>query len=246
MEMEKHSLMDGKLHVYKREGSSVWQCSTYLGGKERRKSTSEANLVRAKEYAEDWFLELRGKYKWGDLKAGKTFRYAAKQFEREYGMLTQGERSLAYVQSHSDRIRVHLNPFFGDKTLSEITPGLAQEYRIHRMTSRQSKEGTPQKPSRSTLHHEIVTLRQILKCACRHGWLTALPDLSAPYKTSGKVSHRGWFSPEEYKQLYEATRARAAKPPKPRWKWECEQLHDYVLFMANTGLRPDEAKQLNH
>ena len=33
-------------------------------------------------------------------------------------------------------------------------------------------------------------------------------------------------------------------PPKPRWRWSCEQLHDYVLFMANTGLRPDEAARL--
>jgi integrase len=29
-----------------------------------------------------------------------------------------------------------------------------------------------------------------------------------------------------------------------RYKWESEQLHDYVLFAANTGLRPDEAWRL--
>jgi hypothetical protein len=29
-------------------------------------------------------------------------------------------------------------------------------------------------------------------------------------------------------------------------KWNAEQVHDYVLFMANTGLRPDEAKNLQH
>ena len=28
------------------------------------------------------------------------------------------------------------------------------------------------------------------------------------------------------------------------FKWHAEQLHDFVLFMANTGLRPDEVKQL--
>jgi integrase len=27
-------------------------------------------------------------------------------------------------------------------------------------------------------------------------------------------------------------------------QWACEQLHDYILFMANTGLRPDEANTL--
>ena len=31
-----------------------------------------------------------------------------------------------------------------------------------------------------------------------------------------------------------------------QYKWHNEQLHDYVLFMANTGLRPDEANQLEY
>jgi len=100
------------------------------------------------------------------------------------------------------------------------------------------------RPARSTLHQEIVTLRQVLKTAQRYGWVKFIPDLSPPYKTSGKISHRAWFSPEEYKRLYEATRRRAANPPKPRWKWQCEQMHDFVLFMVNTGLRPDEGARL--
>jgi integrase len=100
------------------------------------------------------------------------------------------------------------------------------------------------RPARSTIHHEIVTLRQVLKTANRHGWLDYVPDLSAPYKASGKIVHRGWFSPEEYQTFYRATRHRAKNPPHTKWRWECEQLHDFVLFMANTGLRPDEAKRL--
>jgi integrase len=73
-----------------------------------------------------------------------------------------------------------------------------------------------------------------------------VPDLSAPYKTSPKIVHRGWFSPDEYRQLYEATRRRAQIPKQEQHRWEREQLHDYVLFMANTGLRPDEAMRLEY
>jgi integrase len=94
------------------------------------------------------------------------------------------------------------------------------------------------------MHQEIVTLRQTLKAAIRNGWLDRMPDLSEPYRSSPKISHRAWFSPEEYKKLYEATRSRAQEPKAPRFKWESEQLHDYVLFAANTGLRPDEAWRL--
>jgi integrase len=70
--------------------------------------------------------------------------------------------------------------------------------------------------------------------------------LSPPYRTQGKIVHRPWFSPAEYKQLYEATREYAREPFHDHYKWSAEQVHDYVLFMANTGLRPDEAKNLQH
>lgn len=245
--MASHELMGGKLHIYKRENSRHWQCSTYLAGRNWRVSTKEDSLERAKDFAEDWYLGLRGKLRAGEIKTGKTFREAAKQFLEEYPVITQGQRSPQYVESHTLRINVHLLPYFGDKVLSEITPGTAQEYRIHRTTSRiNPKTGEAMRPSRSTIHQEIVTLRQILKTAHRHGWLQFVPDLSPPYKTSGKITHRAWFSPEEYRQLYEATRKRAKQPLNERWRRECEQMHDYVLFMANTGLRPDEAKRLQY
>lgn len=125
---------------------------------------------------------------------------------------------------------------------SEVTAGKLQEYRIHRIGT--SSTGKP--PARSTIHDEIVTLRQVLKTAIRHGWLSHLPDLSPPYSTQGKIVHRPWFSPDEYKQLYKATREHVQKTEHSLYRWYAEQVHDYVLFMANTGLRPDEAKNLQH
>lgn len=234
----KHTLMGGKLHVYRRENSGQWQCSTYLAGKNHRVSTKTDSLAHAKDFAQDWYLELHGKHRRGEVQTEKSFKVAAATFEREYEIITDGERSPAYVRGHKDRIRLHLNPFFGSHGLSEITPGLVQDYRIHRRQSARP-------PARTTLHHELVTLRQVLKTAIRHGWLAHLPDLTPPYNTSGKISHRAWFSPEEYKQLYTATRARANDPKNHRRK-ASEHLHDYVLFMANTGLRPDEAARLEY
>jgi integrase len=241
---EKHTILGGKVHVYRRDNSSLWQCSTYLAGKNRRVSTKEDSLGKAKDFAEDWFLELRGKARAGEIRDEKTFREAAVQFEREYQIITEGQRNAEYVKGHSTRLRLHLLPFFGNMGLSEITPGQIQEYRIYRHEETVKKHGKP--PARNTMHQEIVVLRQTLKTAVRHRWLDRLPDLSEPYRASGKISHRAWFSPEEYKQLYEATRQRARNPKNPRYKWESEQLHDYVLFMANTGLRPDEANRLEY
>jgi integrase len=242
---EHHALMGGKLHVYRRENSGHWQCSTYLAGKNWRVSTKEESLALAKDFAEDWYLGLKGKSRAGELKSGKTFKQAADQFLLEYEAITAGERHPLYINGIRSRLNVHLLPFFGSKVLSEITPGLVQEYRIHRMTSRKdAKTGEPKRPARVTLHMEVVVLRQVLKAANRHGWLPYLPDLSAPYKSSGKITHRAWFSPDEYKRLYEATREKTKDTKSPHRKWLREQFHDYVLFMANTGLRPDESARL--
>lgn len=241
--MAKHTIMGGKVHVYKRAGSSKWQCSACIDGHNYRTSTKEDGLSQAKDFAEDWYLQIRGKLRSGDFKKKEpTFREAAERFLREYEVITNGDRHPQYVEGNERRLRLYLLPFFGDLGVSEVTSGKVQDYRIHRIET--SPTGKP--PARSTSHQEIVTLRQVLKTAIRHGWLDRLPDLSMPYKSAEKISHRAWFSPEEYQTLYRATRRRAQNPPRPRFKHEYEQMHDFVLFMANTGLRPDEVKRLEY
>jgi len=71
--MAHHELMGGSLHVYKRENSRFWQCSTYLAGRNWRMTTKEESLAQAKDFAEDWYLGLKGKHRSGDLKTGKTY-----------------------------------------------------------------------------------------------------------------------------------------------------------------------------
>ncbi len=239
--MASHEILGGKVNVYRR-GGLTWHCSASVKGQQYRASTKETGLEQAKAFAEDWYLGLRGKLAAGLLKTEKTFAEAAKKFEQEYAVITEGERSPKWVEGHGIRLRLHLIPFFGKMGLSEITAGTVQDYRVHRIST--SKTGKA--PARSTLHDEVGTLRQVLKTAIRHKWLSHLADLSPPYKTQGKIMHRQWFSPVEYKQLYEATRQNAKEPKNPYFRWEAEQLHDFVLFMGNTGLRPDEAKQLQH
>ncbi len=271
MKGETHSFMDGKVHLYKRERSRFWQCSTYMNGRNHRTSTKEESLTLAKEFAREWYMAayvdsvrrnqhsristMLGKFNLGpettapapqaakQAKAsGPTFREAAEKFIAEYGIITEGQRNKDWTAQHELRANVHLIPYFGDRPVGEINAGSFQEYRMHRLQNGYKGK----KPSRSTLHHETVTTRLILKTAQRHGWIPAVPDISAPYKTSGKVTHRAWFSPEEYKMFYEASRKRAQNPPLERHRSVWEDLHDYILFMANTGLRPDEAGRLEY
>lgn len=158
----------------------------------------------AKEFARTGTWNYVGNHAAGVLKAGKTFSVAAKQFLKEYQVLTEGQRSPKWVLHLEHTLNRHLLPYFGSMVVSEITPGKAKEYRIHR--AQNGYRGIP--PARNTIAIEIVGIRHVLKTAKRHGWLEHVPDLSPPFKASRKISHRAWFSPQEYRLLYEATRER--------------------------------------
>lgn len=242
MDQEQHTILDGRCHLYRRVEGGKWQCATYLEGRNHRVSTGETNLKAAKDFAEDWYLTLRGKQKAGTLEtsSGPTFRQVAAKWVLEYDALTGGTRNRTYVEGNERRLKKYLNPFFGDLAVREVTTAKVHEYRVRRMTP--DEEGKT--PARNTLHQEMVTLRQVLKAAMRYGDLPHLPDLSEPYTTGQKVSHRAWFSLPEYNIFVNAVRERARRLAKTRHKNAAADFLDYVLIMSNTGLRPDEAKKL--
>ncbi|WP_244425783.1 hypothetical protein [Rhizobium etli] len=126
-------MLGDKVRVYRRSNSSVWQCATYIDGKEWRVSTKTDSLSLAKEFAEDWYFELKGKSRAGQLNKEKTFADAAKQFVQEYVPLTNGQRHPRYVKDHEARLDNHLLPYFGATGLSALTAGKVQEYRVMRL-----------------------------------------------------------------------------------------------------------------
>lgn len=111
--MQRHEILGGKVQLYRRTATGNWWCSTSVGKQQRRATTKEDSLSLAKQVAEDWYLGLRGKNAAGLLKSEKTFKQAADLFLREYGVITEGERSERWTEGHAIRLRVHLLPFFG-------------------------------------------------------------------------------------------------------------------------------------
>ena len=118
-------ILGGKVQLYRRDRSRFWWCSSSVGGKQRRATTKEDSLARAKEIAEDWYLGLRGKDRAGLLISEKTFRPGG-------GSVPQGIRGdhrrppkpPRWVEGHGIRLRLHLLPFFGELG---VPPGHAGE-----------------------------------------------------------------------------------------------------------------------
>lgn len=108
---EHHTILGGKVHVYKRPNSSLWQCSSYFAGKNRRTSTKKEEILsKAKEIAEDWYLQLRGKLRAGEIKSEKTFREVSEHYLCEYDIITQEQRNKRYVDGQHWRIERSFDP----------------------------------------------------------------------------------------------------------------------------------------
>ncbi len=75
--MQIHRILGDKVRLYRRAVNGSWHASTYIEGEERRASTKKKSLAEAKDVAEDWYMDLRGKARHGELKRGKTFAQAA-------------------------------------------------------------------------------------------------------------------------------------------------------------------------
>ena len=92
--MTTHQMFDGKLQVYRRGDGRIWQCAARVGGQRFRESTKEEALDRAKDVAEEWYLDLRGKLRHGEIiKKEKTFADAAELYLRDVRVLTVGVRN---------------------------------------------------------------------------------------------------------------------------------------------------------
>ena len=164
-------------------------------------TTKREELSQAEDVAEDWYLELRGKFKRGEVgqlveaDRGNTFAEAAEQFLREFPVITEGQRNKQYVEGQERRLRKYLIPFIGDKPLSQVTSGLAQDTAS---TGRKPSKPKPANRQRGDAPGNRGAPPSV-ENRDQAGDLSSLPDLSQPYRTNSKISHRAWFSPDEYK-----------------------------------------------
>ena len=155
---EQHTPLGGKVYVYKRPKSSLWQCSTYLAGKNRRVSTKGESLAKAKEIAEGWYLKLRRKLRSEEIKAEKSFHEVSAHYLHQYDIMTQSNATSAmWTASAGDRA-FHLVPFFGNPGASPRSP---QE------RSRNIEFTDPRKQSPTAASHRATapSIRRWPRCA---------------------------------------------------------------------------------
>ena len=224
------TILDGKVVLTMRPRSSVWQARFRIADKWLRVSTKQADLEKAKVSADAMYLRARFRNEEGLPVISKRFsQVAALAKQKMQAQLDAGEGKSVF-KDYIIAINNYLVPFFGAHNVTNIDYVLMKEFAAWRKT----KMGHEPKASSISTHNSA--LNRIFDEAMEHGYMTKsqVPVL----KNKGVESaRRPAFEFDEYRQLYRFMRTwvKAGRDGKSRHMREL--LRDYVLILANTGMR---------
>jgi integrase len=267
-----HSLRDGAVLVYQRSQGvrGLYQARIRVPGESDYvvKSLKTSSLSEALRRAEDLYDELKYAKKQGiDVHAAELrFKGLWQRFYKAQKISLSVHRQRLH-QGNAERYFV---PFLGEYKVRDL-PDMAVEryweFRINFYASLAQEGGkkpppnAAQSPAQKTLEMEASMLRQIFRWGKRMGFVKREPWIKSPkVKHEKGVTRRPTFSSEEWKKVYTHLRKWAAEPvvierskaggslhrrgPHALHRFQREMLRNYVLFMSNSGLRPNEARQL--
>ncbi len=237
--LKKERLYEGRLHIFERPNTPFVWCGFHHKGRFVRQSTKERDFPSARKVAEKWFLLKQAQILTGDATfGGKAFSSAAKSTIKTLeGRVSRGERSAEYIKGTREILARAIIPFFGTSSVESIGIVQWEKYKQHCYSVNPNL-------SRATLHQHKSALRAVLNESYRNGWLKSIPVLKDVYDSEKVKVPRQWFEPKEYQKLLTAIRKHKKTLKNTRWKDDADELYDYVIFVANSGLRTGEAKNV--
>jgi integrase len=220
-----------KLRLDKRAGSDNWYARLTLpNGKRLVKTTKTEDLESAKEVALRLYYEvdarIQNKLPATTRKFGDVAKYAVSRMETE---IREGVGKQAY-RDYVQALNKWLVPYFGKTDIAKID--LAAVTRFDAWRTEQSGKV----PAQSTINNHNSAINRVLDLAELNGW--TVKSLRPTLLNKGvKTQSRGSFSVEEYRVIYTALRTFHKQTPNEKSAATRETLRNYVLFLANTGVR---------
>ena len=230
MDQEIHYFKDGNVVVHRRENSDKWQARIKLPtGKWKKVSTKQKDFDAAVEWATNEYDLLKLKIENNIPVDTRRFKDVAKLAVKEM----QKEIDAGYGKaSYRQYIRIigYYVEFFGNKNVTSINHQSLQDFDQWR-TSRLGR-----RVKASTINSYNAALARIFDLAVRNGWMFQSQVVS--FKNNGaKGERRPAFSLDEYRKLTRAMRGWCDQGRKERTRQIRRLLRDYVLVLANTGIR---------
>lgn len=252
-------LEDGKLLLYTRNG--IFQARVYKGNRKYiHRSLKTRKLDEARRLGLKFFYEIEFKREQDLPLQTKTFAQVINEYvaerERDYERSKTYKNNASYQQHTSiymlrqiKRVSKFWLEYCGKTQVDKIENGVLQNYVTWRKEyySKIPKQDLPKNisvnPADKTLEWEITFAKTLLRFAHERGYRgkNALPTWR--YKASKQIV-RPAFTVQEYRKLYTRMRKWITETKNPNWRFTRELLRDYVLILANSGMRVGEANNL--
>ena len=237
---EEVEILDGAVKLMRtKQSNKIWQMRVWVGDEKRhfRKSMRTRDLDLAKEKARKTYYQMMGQKEVGNkifsITMGKCVEeYLEFQQQRvDGGFITQGRRTTI-----SSQVK-HLLKFVGENTkLDNIQRHKYKDYYAYR------KRINPEVRN-VTLINERATIGHMYKWAMEKGYVnqSQMPVWSEIRKI---VAYRNAMQREEYRVLYTYLRNWHKNLDNEREVYERQLVRDFILILANTGMRFGEARRI--
>ncbi len=220
-----------KLKLDKRSGSDNWYARLTLdNGKRIVKSTKTDDLEEAKERAIELYHNTKARIANNLPAQTRKFKHVAEYaIKRMQDALENGTGKQAY-KDYISALRIWLIPYFGSTDVDKIDLAALKAFDAWRT------EANKKPFSQSGINNHNAALNRVFDEAVLQSWL--VQSMRPTLLNKGvKSESRGSFTEAEYKKIYTALRSWHKKTKNKKAAATREVLRNYVLFLANTGVR---------
>ena len=231
LKKDEYTVLPNKARLYKQSGSTRFYVAIKLdSGKWERKATGTDDLEEARERATGLYWEAKALAAHNLPQATRTFSSVAKTVVTELEKRKDTADWKQVYKHYIGVINAYQIPYFRNTRLDNVK----DKYKGYQAFV---AEQLKRQPSQSTIATHNSALKLIFDKAVDAGHMTAL---SVPrLDTSGAGSQRRpTFELSEYRKIINKLNAWKKKDTHRNKDAEIRQLlHDYVLILANTGIR---------
>jgi len=225
-----HVLLDGAVKVYKRNNTKRWQATFQIEGHWVRISTGKRDLVEAKDVAREQYMDYKFRAKHDLPVVTKRFEDVARLAIADMQRQLDGDAGRKVFKDYIKVIDSYFIPFFGKTYITNIDFDKIREFNAWRV----AKIG--REPKASTLNTHNSAFNKVYAEAVSRGFISQgkVPVL-ANKGEEGK--RRPAFSMEDYRTMIRKLPSWIASGKKGKSENMRALLRDYVLILANTGMR---------
>lgn len=225
------SINDGDILLYKRKRSSAWQAKFKIGSRWVRTTTKLDDLDKAKRAAKDLFTEYQFKQKHDVPVITRRFADVARYVIADMRTALNGGGGKKVFEDYITALDRYLIPYFGKRHVGNIGYEDIKGFDTWR------KAEMKRDPKASTINTHNSALNRVFTEAVTRGYMSKnqVPSL---LNKGRDAERRPDFTREEYRSLTAHFPHWIADSRKGKSQDMRYLLRDYVLILANTGMRP--------